>query len=144
MTAPWLFLLSLITGLALQFAWPLSIAEGSSGLIAGFLLTLAGLGIVLWSARVFRKMEISAEPDSRPSTFATGGPYRQSRNPMYLGLAVMHFGLALIINSAWLLVATIGVLLALDRTVIPREEALLAEMYPEEYARYRRRVRRWV
>lgn len=144
MTPPWLFLLSMVVGLALQFFLPVHVAEGSSGTIAGGLLTFAGLAFVLWSGAVFKKMNTSTRAGSKPSMFATSGPYQLSRNPMYLGLAIIHFGIALIVNSAWLLLATFVVLVALDRSIVPREEALLGEMYPEDYSKYRRRVRRWI
>ncbi|MCB0346752.1 MAG: isoprenylcysteine carboxylmethyltransferase family protein [Bdellovibrionales bacterium] len=143
MTPPWLFLISLLLGIALEFVFPTRLAEGSAGMIAGSLLIASGLAFVLWSGAVFKRMQTAIEPGSRPSMFATSGPYQWSRNPMYLGLAVIHFGIALIVNSVWLFLTTFMVLVALDRRIVPREEALLGEMYPEEYAKYRRRVRRW-
>ena len=72
------------------------------------------------------------------------GPYRFSRNPIYLSFAMMYLGASFIFNSVILLVVLALVLVLFDRTQIPREERYLQEKFGEEYSRYRAKVRRWV
>lgn len=72
------------------------------------------------------------------------GPYRLSRNPMYLSLAVIVLGIALAVNTVWLVAVLPVLLLWLQRGVIHREERYLARRFGEEYQAYRSRVRRWI
>ncbi|HEX6629907.1 MAG TPA: isoprenylcysteine carboxylmethyltransferase family protein, partial [Gemmatimonadaceae bacterium] len=82
---------------------------------------------------------------NRPATrLATGGPYRLTRNPMYVSLAALYLGVALFANSWWPVALLPLVLLVVDRAVIAREERYLAAAFPDEYAAYRARVRRWL
>ena len=74
----------------------------------------------------------------------TAGPYRLTRNPMYVSLAALYVGVSLFANSWWPLLLLPVVLLAVDRAVIAREERYLAGAFPAEYAAYRARVRRWL
>jgi protein-S-isoprenylcysteine O-methyltransferase Ste14 len=74
----------------------------------------------------------------------TSGPYRFSRNPMYVGLSALYLGLALLFNVAWPLALFPVVVMALFRLVIRREERYLAEAFGETYALYAQRVRRWL
>jgi protein-S-isoprenylcysteine O-methyltransferase Ste14 len=72
------------------------------------------------------------------------GPYRFTRNPIYLSFAVIYLGLAFIFNSVYLLFVLGIVLILLDRTQIPNEERYLREKFGEEYDRYKDKVRRWI
>jgi protein-S-isoprenylcysteine O-methyltransferase Ste14 len=72
------------------------------------------------------------------------GPYRFTRNPMYLGLALLLAGLAGIGNALWPLLAVIPVVAIIRTQVIAREETYLENRFGEEYRAYRGRVRRWL
>ena len=81
----------------------------------------------------------------RPTrTIVVKGPYRFTRNPMYVALSVAYLGIALIINSVWSLVFLPFVVLLVDRYVIHREESYLVRKFGTEYDAYRGRVRRWL
>ena len=81
----------------------------------------------------------------RPTTaLVTSGPYRLTRNPMYVGFALGHAGLALRRRSTWALLMLGPVLAAVDRIVIEREERYLERAFGDEYRRYARQVRRWL
>jgi protein-S-isoprenylcysteine O-methyltransferase Ste14 len=74
----------------------------------------------------------------------TSGPYRLSRNPGYLGLALVYAGIAILSGALWAL-ATLGpTLIVVDRGVILPEERYLSRRFGEEYSCYRRRTRRWL
>ena len=82
---------------------------------------------------------------TRPATrLVTDGPYRFTRNPMYLGMAGAYIGIAVATGVLWALALLPVVVILMDRLVIPREERHLAQTFGEEYERYRGRVRRWL
>ncbi|HEU5040160.1 MAG TPA: isoprenylcysteine carboxylmethyltransferase family protein, partial [Gemmatimonadales bacterium] len=74
----------------------------------------------------------------------TDGPYRFTRNPMYLGFTLWYLAGTAWVNSLWLLVLLPVVLLVMQRGVITREEAYLERRFGREYTEYRARVRRWL
>jgi len=81
----------------------------------------------------------------RPTTaLVTDGPYRISRNPMYLGLTLLYLGATALANSAWPLVGLPVIILVMNVVVIPGEEARLEAMFGTTYREYCARVRRWV
>jgi protein-S-isoprenylcysteine O-methyltransferase Ste14 len=93
---------------------------------------------------VFRREHTTIIPNKPASALATTGIYSRTRNPMYLSLAVLYMGVALMLNSWWPILIEPIVLVIVDRFVIAREEAYLTQAFPHEYDEYRRRVRRWL
>jgi protein-S-isoprenylcysteine O-methyltransferase Ste14 len=90
---------------------------------------------------------IIAEPffPGRPtSRLVTDGPFRYTRNPGYLGGAMMYAGIASLTNALWVIVLLPVMLLMMQRTVIEREERYLEGKFGEEYLRYKAQVRRWI
>jgi protein-S-isoprenylcysteine O-methyltransferase Ste14 len=74
----------------------------------------------------------------------TWGPYRFTRNPMYLGLTFAYLGEAALLKQVWPVLLLPFTLAYLNWTVIPVEETKLADAFKDEYAEYRQRVRRWI
>src|SRR3954447_3222623 len=112
-----------------------------AGGVAGFLLLL------LLDTRAMLRFRRHATPfnPARPAqTLVTDGPYRFTRNPMYIGMACAYAGAAIAASTLWPLALLPVVLLVVDRAIIPREERHLAERFAEEYERYRQRVPRWL
>jgi protein-S-isoprenylcysteine O-methyltransferase Ste14 len=107
-------------------------------------LCVFGLAFGGWALLTFFRARTAIIPDRPASRVVTTGPYRLSRNPMYLGLTVLYLGLSGLSDSWWPLVFLPMVLTALWFLVIRREERYLAAAFREEYADYRRRVRRWL
>ena len=93
---------------------------------------------------VFWRARTGVVPTGPASRLITGGPYRLSRNPMYLGLTVAYIGGVLLTDIAWTLLTLALVLAGIHLFVIRREERYLAEAFGERYSEYRSRVRRWV
>lgn len=82
---------------------------------------------------------------SRPATaLVVGGPFRFSRNPLYVALTSLFLGLTLIFNTAWGLLLSIPVLIVMHYGVILREERYLEAKFGESYRDYRASVRRWL
>lgn len=110
----------------------------------GLALLLLGLLLIFWGLLTFARARTAILPMRPASVIVQTGPYRFSRNPMYVGMAVAYFGGALAMNSGWAIVLLPFVMYGLYRLVIIREEDYLALAFPEEYEAYRGRVRRWI
>jgi protein-S-isoprenylcysteine O-methyltransferase Ste14 len=84
-------------------------------------------------------------PTNRPTTsIVDAGPYRFTRNPIYLGMMLGLVGLAIAFDSLWPLVTLVPFALVIRYGVVAREEAYLERTFGEVYRRYRARVRRWL
>ena len=110
----------------------------------GLATAVAGLLLMLWGIATFVTARTAVMPMSPARFVVTGGPYRFTRNPMYIGLTLGYAGLAIALNMAWPFVTLPLVLLALRYFVIAREERYLREAFPAEYEAYVARVRRWL
>jgi len=142
---PLLHLAALIAGLVLDrvVALPLP-ATGPVTLVAGGLAAVAGIGLMAWAITCFRRAGTNV-PTVLPATaLVTAGPYRFSRNPIYVGMIVTYLGLALAFASPWALLLSAPVLLVMHVGVVRREERYLEAKFGEAYRTYRRRVRRWL
>ena len=112
--------------------------------VVGVLPLAVGALLLLSARNAFRRHETPTEPWEPSVTLVQDGPYRFSRNPIYLSVATIFLGVALIDNSVLLLVDLALVLILLDRTQIPHEELYLQERFGDTYSQYKARVRRWV
>jgi protein-S-isoprenylcysteine O-methyltransferase Ste14 len=72
------------------------------------------------------------------------GPYKVTRNPIYIGFVLAYFGLAIMLTSVWVLLLLIPVLIVLQRGVVEREETYLERQFGETYRKYQARVPRWL
>jgi len=97
-----------------------------------------------WGLLTFKRMGTTLEPNGEATTLLTSGPFRWSRNPLYLSLAILLVGFGVKLDSVWMLVLAAVLVLLLDRLVIAREEVRLRAQFGEEYVVYARRVRRWL
>jgi protein-S-isoprenylcysteine O-methyltransferase Ste14 len=110
----------------------------------GGLLVVAGLGLLMWFNRLFSRSGTAVEPWKPTTAIVTDGPYRFTRNPAYLGMAVTYIGIAVLSSAVWVLLPLPVVLAVIDRGVIAREERYLERKFGGEYLAYRRTVRRWI
>jgi protein-S-isoprenylcysteine O-methyltransferase Ste14 len=113
-------------------------------IIAAVILIVLGVAVAVWGAMTFRIAKTSVLPFRPASAMVTKGPYRFTRNPMYIGMTLGYVGLSLALNTGWPLIALPFVLLALVRVVISREEAYLEQTFGAQYVAFKSRVRRWL
>jgi len=128
---------------SLQRAVPLAFLPGDLHLIPALWLSLGGVLIFLMSGRALRKARTTTNPYGTPTALVTTGPYRRSRNPVYLSYAWLYLGLGCWINSWWALILFPVLILTMNRYVIAHEEAILEERFGDEYRTYRANTRRW-
>lgn len=105
---------------------------------------LAGLVLIAMALVMFRTNQTRPEPWQPASALVAAGIYRFTRNPMYLGMAMLSLATALFFASISAGLLTILAMIIVDRLVIAREEAYLARRFGEDYLAYRRAVRRWL
>lgn len=131
----------------LQRRLPFDIAGAGPGpaqSILGALLLAGGLGWMASGLVIFGLQRTAVIPNRPARTLVRIGPYRFTRNPMYLGLTWAYVGLSVVMNWAWPLVLLPVVLILLTTLVIRREEAYLRAAFGADYDDYCRRVRRWL
>ena len=110
----------------------------------GYVLVFAGLGFAVSAVSQFGRMHTTLDPHGSVSTVVTSGPYRFSRNPIYLGFVCTLIGLPLALGNYWGAVLSPLLMMLLYRLVIKHEEAYLEEKFKDGYASYKSRVRRWL
>jgi protein-S-isoprenylcysteine O-methyltransferase Ste14 len=107
-------------------------------------LIVAGAGLMGTFVRAFGRARTPVDPYSPSEAIVTDGPYRLTRNPGYLGMALTYAGIALVSNAPWALVPLPVTIAVIDRGVIVREERYLECKFGARYTDYKRRVRRWI
>lgn len=112
--------------------------------VAGVVLMLAWAVGTATAFGKFLRARTSILPFRPSSALVTSGPYRFTRNPMYVSMAALYIGGALALNALWPLLLLPVVLVVVDRAVIRREERYLMRAFGAEYDAYRSRVRRWL
>lgn len=143
---PLIFLAFLLTG----FGIGRLISEPSLGLAVewrrglAFVLVIGGLLLDGIAAGTFRRLGTPPEPWKPTTALATGGLYRFSRNPIYLGFGLTYIGFAVAMDSPIALAMLPPCLIVIDRFVIAREERYLSARFGAEYEAYKGRVRRWL
>jgi protein-S-isoprenylcysteine O-methyltransferase Ste14 len=136
---------AVLVGALLDRAWPLPLGVRPAWRSPLALLCAAAwFGLMAGGMSRFLRARTTILPMRPASALVTSGPYRFTRNPMYLGLALLTLGFALFFNTWWIVVLLVPALIVVDRAVIAREEAYLRRRFGGEYEAYRRRVRRWL
>lgn len=134
----------------LVLAWIVARGVGAERLVAwpwawlGALAIAAGIGLIAWAIRLFQRVGTTHHPGEEPTVLVVTGPYRRTRNPMYIGLTAILSGIGLLAGAWPFLLAPIAFLLLMNAFRVPHEERALAEAFGADFEAYRRRVRRWL
>jgi protein-S-isoprenylcysteine O-methyltransferase Ste14 len=112
--------------------------------LLGLLLVAGGVGLSAFAAALFQARETTKHPYGAPAAFVSEIPYTVTRNPMYVGLAVTLLGFAIFFGSIVMAAAPVIFVVAIDRLLIPGEEAAMEGRFGESYREYKARVRRWL
>lgn len=141
---PLIYLAGLVAGWLFDRAVPAGVLPEGMHRGIGWLLILAGLAGVAWAIVAMTRAKTSVNPYTPTAAIADTGPYRFSRNPIYLFDILIYLGACALINSLWPLLLLPAVLWIMQKGVIEREERYLEQRFGEAYLRYRRSVRRWL
>jgi protein-S-isoprenylcysteine O-methyltransferase Ste14 len=143
---PWVFVGCYLIGAALERLGSPGVhaAEAHISNLLGAILFALGAVIAGWSLVIFYKARTTTTPGERSKELVTRGPYRFSRNPMYVGLTLAYLGEAGLLRQIWPVVLLPLTLAYVNWIVIPLEEARLREVFPVAYDAYCATVRRWI
>ena len=137
--------LAVLIGFALDWLrpWPFVPANLPARWIGGLLFVLA-LALFVWAVMTMTRAGTNV-PGNRPTlTIVERGPYRFTRNPIYVAMFLSVIGLAVAFDTLWLLLTVAVFALVIRYGVVAREEAYLERKFGEVYRAYRSRVRRWI
>jgi protein-S-isoprenylcysteine O-methyltransferase Ste14 len=147
MPVPWVYAIAYLVGVGIQFIVPVTVGSGmllTAIEVLGILMLGVGALLMAWPQSIFRKHHTTTVPTETTTTFVTWGPYRFSRNPMYLGLFLFFAGLSVAFLTIWSVLLLIVVVYYVNSAVIPVEERQLRKNFGDAYEQYCRHVRRWI
>jgi len=143
---PWVFVLTYLLGAALESTRHGAIRPEAAlvSTVAGGVLFAAGAVIAGWGLVLFRKARTTTVPGKASVKLVTWGPYRWTRNPMYVGLTIAYLREAGLLKQIWPVILLPLTVAYLNWIVIPVEEARLREVFQDTYEQDHSRVRRWI
>ena len=141
---PLVFLGALGLGFLLNWLLPLRSFSSESARIVGGILGLAGTLLGAWGVHTLHRAGTGVRPDQPVTALVTGGPFRYSRNPLYIALTAIYLGIALSLGAWWPLATLVPALAVVHWKIVRREEQYLEARFQDEYRAYKTRVRRWI
>ena len=141
---PIVYLMSLMSGAVIQLATPFPFLPGTLAVPLEAPLVVVAIALFAYSVATFRAAGTPV-PARKPTTMIVrAGPYRFSRNPIYLAFSLFQLGIAMWVNSVWLLATLVGAVALMHYFVIPTEEEYLERRFGAQYLDYKGSVRRWL
>jgi protein-S-isoprenylcysteine O-methyltransferase Ste14 len=144
MPPPLIYLLGLIIALLLHRVWPWPIFHNVAGRWLAMICFIGGLALAFFGRNALQRAGTNINPYRPTTAMVSSGPFRYSRNPLYLALTILFLGFTFLTNTWWGLILLGPVLLVLHWGVVLREERYLEEKFGNDYREYRRRVRRYL
>jgi len=141
---PFVYAGSIALGLVFRLLWPARLVPPSVSTPVGAMVAVLAIALFVSAVRTLRAAGTPVPGDRPTTTIVRAGPYRFSRNPIYLAFSLLQLGLSLWVNSLALLITLIPAVALMWLVVIPREERYLEARFPSEYLPYKASVRRWL
>jgi protein-S-isoprenylcysteine O-methyltransferase Ste14 len=141
---PLVYLISLVSGTVIHLVVPLRFLPATLAVSLGVPLVAVAIALFSYSVAKFRAAGTPV-PARKPTTaIVRTGPYRFSRNPIYLAFSLFQLGIATWVNSVWLLATLAGAVALMQFVVIPREVRYMERKFGMDYLDYKASVRRWL
>lgn len=141
---PTYFLVLLVMAIGAYFIFPVGFLIYSPFTYAGLGLILFGIVLNLWASGMFSQRKTPISPFGTPTALMVGGPFRISRNPIYLGMLAILLGVSVFLGAVSTFLFPVLFYLVIRLTFIPMEEQKMERIFGDDYLRYRRKVRRWI
>ena len=141
---PLVYLAGIVIGFLATIWMPTKVVPNSVAWTVGGILICCGAVLTGSAISKFKDVGTTVRPDRPASKLVIAGPYKITRNPMYLGLAFVYLGIAIAGQSVWALMLLPVVLALIQRRAIEPEEAFLEKRFGANYISYKHNVRRWL
>jgi len=141
---PTYFFLCLIISTLLFYTVPLTQIIRYPFNLIGFLFFIIGAGLNIWTDQLLKKEKTTVKPFKKPAVLIQTGPFKFSRNPMYLGMALLLLGFGIILGSVTSFIGMVLFVFIMESLFIPDEEKIQLELFGEEYMKYKEKVGRWI
>ncbi|MEA3195914.1 MAG: hypothetical protein QOD26_4247 [Betaproteobacteria bacterium] len=141
---PVIYLGAIGLGVVIHFLWPVPLIPSGVSMPVGIVGTLAAVALFIYAVRTFKAAGTPVPGNLPTTTIVRTGPYRFSRNPIYLAFSLFQLAIAVWVNSPWLVLTLLAAVALMSLVVIPREERYLEARFPSEYSSYKAAVRRWL
>ncbi|HLJ59449.1 MAG TPA: isoprenylcysteine carboxylmethyltransferase family protein [bacterium] len=141
---PLIYLAAVVVGLALRRLAPAPVLPRPLAYELGVAVIVIAVALALWGVREMRRAGTSESTAVPTRALVTTGPFRLSRNPLYVSLTLCYLGIMLAAQALWGLALVVVVLFVMRRGVIDREERYMSRRFGDAYLRYRKQVRRWM
>ena len=141
---PFIYGAAFLVGLVIHFVFPVSFLPQQPALWLGVLLILVAGLIVALAFRALARAKTPFYVRKPTKAIVADGVFRYSRNPMYVSMTLLYVGIASLINSLWILLLVLPLMVVIQRGVVKREEQYLERKFGHEYLGYKTRVRRWI
>ncbi len=141
---PLLYGAAFIALLLLRWFWPMLLLGSGTTLWPGLILMLLGVAIIVQGRRALLTAGTNVDPMLPTTAIVASGPFRFSRNPLYVGLTLVYLGLTVLFNTWWGVFLLVPVLIVMHLGVILREERYLEQKFGETYRQYCSKVRRYL
>lgn len=134
----------LIISVLLHYTFPIKQIINSPIYYLGIIFIVAGIILNILSDKIFKDQKTTVKPDQKPTSLIDYGPFRISRNPMYLGMFLFLLGTGIFLGSISSFIGAIFFIAAMELFFIPDEEKNMKEAFGEEFENYKKKVRRWI
>jgi protein-S-isoprenylcysteine O-methyltransferase Ste14 len=142
---PFLYLGMFLAAVVAQWLVPLRIFPTTAVAVTlGLTLAVVAIAVARWGRRTMTAAGTNVRPTRPATTVVTSGPFRYSRNPLYVALTLLYVGLITAVNTWWGVVLLVPLLVTMHFGVVRREERYLDRKFGDSYRAYRARVRRYV
>ena len=140
---PFVFLIALIVAFLVEYFVPVPLILSDLRYPIGGIFVLEGIAILVWAVVTFKRAQTTIDVRNKASSLIVTGLYQYSRNPIYIAMMTVCFGIAIIADNIWILPALIAAAFYLGHNVIVLEERYLETKFGDEYREYKGRVGRW-
>jgi protein-S-isoprenylcysteine O-methyltransferase Ste14 len=141
---PIVYLIAIVLGTVIHLVAPVPFLPRTVAVPLGVSLVAIAIALFYYSVAKFRAAGTPVPGGQPTTTIVRTGPYRFSRNPIYLAFSLFQLGIAIWVNSVWLLATLAGAVAVINSVVIRREEQYLERKFGAQYLDYKASVRRWV
>jgi len=140
---PVIYLIAVLIGIMTDYFFPFSFMPESFQLPIGLLIILPSVTLAALSFREFKKAETNVDPYKPSTAIITSGPFRYTRNPLYVTLSFVIIGLGIWLDNIWIIAMLVPVLILMHYGVIKKEEQYLTKKFGDKYLKYKETVPRW-